>query len=109
MVKARKYIDQRGWKYKVMRGIVDDTFKARYQKPEKSGSTGWKGVASLPWRSTFEEAQADLDRMARKKGWQTYISGGPEDCALSEHCDGCSFPKCPDYLSMADYGEELKE
>lgn len=64
------YIDQRGWKYKVMGGIGLNTFKARYQKPEKSGSDGWKGLAALPWRSTFEEAQADPDEYARKKGWK---------------------------------------
>lgn len=64
------YIDQRGYKYKVMGGIGPDAFKARYQKPEKTGSNGWKGLASVPWRKTFEEAQADLDEYARKKGWQ---------------------------------------
>ena len=60
----RMYIDGRGCKYKVMSGIGLDTFKARYQKPDKHGNTGWKCVKSLPWRSTREEAQADLDHMA---------------------------------------------
>ncbi len=27
------YIDDRGWRYKVMPGIGGETFKARYQKP----------------------------------------------------------------------------
>jgi len=63
------YIDDRGWKYIVM-GDLADTFKARYQKPEKSGSTGWKGVQSLPRRKTFDEAQADLDTYAQAKSWQ---------------------------------------
>lgn len=39
---AAKYKDRRGWKYKVMSGIGDNSFKGRYQKPEKSGSIGWK-------------------------------------------------------------------
>ena len=44
-------------------------FKARYQKPEKQGDVGWKGLAAVPWRPSREEAQADLDRLAKKKGW----------------------------------------
>lgn len=64
------YIDERGWKYKVMGGIGRNSFKARYQKPEKHGDTGWKGVAALPWRETAEEAQVDLDEYARKKSWK---------------------------------------
>lgn len=42
------YIDQRGYKYKVMSGIGPNAFKARYQKPEKSGSDGWKGLTTVP-------------------------------------------------------------
>ena len=62
------YIDQRGWKYKVMRGL-GNTYKARYQKPDKHGSDGWHCVRSLPWRETAEEAQHDLDQYAAAKGW----------------------------------------
>lgn len=67
---AITYKDQRGYKYKVMGGIGLNAFKARYQKPEKTGSNGWKGLAAVPWRETFEAAQADLDEYAQKKGWQ---------------------------------------
>lgn len=67
---ATAYKDQRGYKYKVMSGIGPYAFKARYQKPEKTGSDGWKGLAAVPWRETFEEAQADLDEYAQKKGWE---------------------------------------
>lgn len=70
---SKKYIDSRGWKYKVMSGLGDNTFKARYQRPEKQGDVGWKGLAAVPWRSTREEAQADLDRLAEKKGWKEWI------------------------------------
>lgn len=71
-MKAKKYIDARGWKYKVMGGIGENTYKARYQKPEKSGDVGWKGLGAVPWRNTFEEAQANLDRLAKEKGWREW-------------------------------------
>ena len=66
------YVSDRGWKYKVMGGIGGGTFKARYQKPDKGG---WKGVAQLPWRDTFEEAQEDLDRLARSHKWKVLEDG----------------------------------
>ena len=69
----KKYIDSRGWKYQVMSGLGQDTFKARYQRPEKHGDVGWKGLASVPWRKTFEEAQADLNRLAQEKGWKEWL------------------------------------
>lgn len=72
-IESKKYVDGRGWKYKVMPGIGEDSYKARYQKPDKTGDTaGWKGVPSLPWRTTFDEAQADLDRLAEEKGWNEW-------------------------------------
>ena len=64
-----KYIDGRGWKYQVMPGIVENSYKARYQKAEKSGPTCWHCVRTLPWRDTAEAAQADLDAMAKEKDW----------------------------------------
>jgi len=52
------YIDASGWKYQVMLGIGEDTYKARYQKP---GSRRWACYPRLPWQSTLEEAkEADL-------------------------------------------------
>ena len=69
------YKDHRGWKYKVMPGISGTTFKGRYQKPDASGpNVGWKGMRQLPWRKTAKEAQADLDRLAEKNGWEVYQS-----------------------------------
>ena len=64
------YCDERGWKYRVMGGLGADCYKARYQRPEHSGSTGWKCMKALPWRKTIREAQADLDALAEKKGWK---------------------------------------
>lgn len=71
---ATMYIDSRGWKYRVMPGL-GGVFKTRYQRPEKTGETGWKSYSALPWRQTEEEAQADLDYCARIKGWRTWGCG----------------------------------
>lgn len=60
------YEDKRGWRYQVMGGLGDSNWKARYLKPGKSG---WHCVATLPWRTTEEEAQADLDELAIRKKW----------------------------------------
>lgn len=66
---GKKHIDARGWKYRVMPGLGDGAYKARYQREDHQGADGWKCVAALPWRTTREEAQADLDKLAAKKGW----------------------------------------
>ena len=55
-----------------MSGLGQDCFKVRYQKPDKQGNCGWKCVKSLPWRNTYEEAQADLDYMATERGWEIW-------------------------------------
>jgi len=66
------YKDRRGWKYQVMPGISGTTFKGRYQKPDASGpNIGWKCMRQLPWRDSADEAQADLDRLAEKNGWES--------------------------------------
>ena len=64
------YIDSRGWKYRVMPGLGGEQYKARYQKPGKSGDTGWHGVASLPWRSDRDAAEVDLYEYALEHGMQ---------------------------------------
>ena len=69
----KTYIDSRGWKYRVMPGLSGNEFKARYQKPDSQGESGWHGVRSLPWQYTQEEAQADLDAWAEKKHMSVYI------------------------------------
>lgn len=55
-----------------MSSFAENCYKARYQKPEKHGGGGWKWVASVPWKNTFDEAQADLDQLAEKKGCQVW-------------------------------------
>ena len=72
-METKKYIDGRGWKYKVMPGIgKEKTYKARYQKKNKMGDVGWECMRNLLWRKTFDEAQADLDRLAQEKGWKEW-------------------------------------
>lgn len=51
-----------------MSGIGSNSFKARYQKPEKHGTEGWKCLSSVPWRDSFDAAQADLNVYAKEKG-----------------------------------------
>ena len=68
----KKYVDDRGWKYQVMSGIGENAYKARYQRPEKHGDVGWRGLAAVPWRKSFEEAQTDLDKLAESKGWKEW-------------------------------------
>ena len=69
----KNYIDNRGWKYRVMCGLGENVFKARYQRADHQGDVGWKGLAAVPWRESREAAQADLDRLAEKKGWKEWI------------------------------------
>jgi hypothetical protein len=73
---VKKYIDSRGWKYRVKAGLGGDTFSCFYQKPEKSGELGWKSMKSMPWRDCFSTAQSDLNALAKKKGWSEW--DGPE-------------------------------
>lgn len=63
---VKTHIDKRGWRYRVMPGLGESNYKARYQKPGKSG---WKCMANLPWRKSFDEAQSDLNAMAKLKAW----------------------------------------
>lgn len=81
---VKSYIDNRGWKYKVMGGIGTDSFKARYQKPEKTGTAGWKGLASVPWRDNFDDAQTDLNNLAQQKGWAEWDADITEEVAKDQ-------------------------
>lgn len=67
-MKAKVYEDHRGWRYKVMQGLGESNFKARYHRPEYKKGSGWRCVTVLPWRESVSEAQADLDKWAVKKG-----------------------------------------
>jgi hypothetical protein len=68
---VKTYIDERGWRYRVMGGLGESNFKARHQKPGKKDEwSGWKCMARLAWRKTFDEAQRDLNLLAKAKGWR---------------------------------------
>lgn len=60
------YVDKRGWLYKVRAGLGGHTFSGFYLKP---GKTSWKSMKQLPWRDSFDSAQADLNKYAHNKGW----------------------------------------
>lgn len=64
----KTYVDERGWKYKVIPGLGESNFKGRYKKLSKSG---WKCMKNLQWRKSFDEAQIDLNKMAKLKGWKS--------------------------------------
>ena len=42
-------------------------FKAHYYEPHRAGGFRCRNV---PWRKSWEEAQADLDELAAKRGWK---------------------------------------
>jgi len=64
---VKVYFDIRGWVYFVRSGIGGDTFKTFFRKP---GKTSAHGCTVFVWRKSFDEAQADLIREAKKRGWQ---------------------------------------
>lgn len=63
------WADKRGWKYKVM-GDLAGTFKGRYQDDKHTGDIGWHGMRQMERRDSFDEAQEDLNRYAKEKGWK---------------------------------------
>lgn len=66
---GKQYVDEKGRLIFVRGG---DTFMAMYQDVGKWGAFGAHRLVSkeLPVRNTLEEAQADLDAYAEKKGWK---------------------------------------
>jgi hypothetical protein len=61
---VKRYRDARGWIYFVSQV---DTFKVFYRKSGESCAYIWRPV---PWRESFDEAQADLNREAEKRSWE---------------------------------------
>lgn len=66
----KKYIDEKDRLIFVRAGIGLDTFKAHYQDAGKWNSAGAHALRTVEWRPTIEDAQADLDAYAAKKGWK---------------------------------------
>lgn len=69
---VKVYRDNRGWEYYVRAGLGQDCFKPFYLKPGKSG--GGHGCRNFEWRKTFDEAQADLNRYAKKNRWAEVLA-----------------------------------
>ena len=64
------YVDSRGWMYQVMPGIAGGEkpkHKIRYRKPDK---VSWHGLPTVQWHDDPEEAEAELEAQAAKKGWK---------------------------------------
>lgn len=65
---GKKYVDERGYYYRVMVSISQPPRYTTYCRECKS-LWGWQVVEELPWRLTEEDAQSDLDQLAARKGW----------------------------------------
>lgn len=63
----KTYRDSRGWLYRIMPGLGENTYKARYRQPGKSG---WHCMRQLPWRDNQIEAEADLEVYAASHKWK---------------------------------------
>lgn len=61
------YMDEKGRPYKVQMEHTGE-WKAKYYTPGRKKGTGWRAVSGLQWRATEDEAQADLNKYAEKKG-----------------------------------------
>ena len=78
----KKYIDSCGWKYQVMSGLGENSFKARYQRPEKHGDVGWKGLAACEaWGLTFDAVNESLP------DWVEAHRSDPRKVGASEYWD----------------------
>jgi hypothetical protein len=62
---VKMYRDNKNRLYFVRPGIGQDSFKTFCRKPGKHEH----GYRQLPWQSSFDQAQSDLNIYARQKGW----------------------------------------
>jgi hypothetical protein len=62
------YLDRRGRSYFVAAGT------SKYKTFRTLLRGDLRPYVKTPWRDTFEEAQRDLDVLAKKKGWETHES-----------------------------------
>ncbi len=63
------YIDAREWLFKVMYDDYDKGYKSHYKRP---GRKGWSRMSHFEFRESFDDAQADLNSYAEKKGWKEW-------------------------------------
>lgn len=66
---VKRFVDDRGWEYFVRAGLgYPPPYKTFYRKPGKPlDGHGWRGTQ---WQDSFDAAQADLNREAKKRGWK---------------------------------------
>jgi hypothetical protein len=64
-----RFKDERGWVFFVRAGLGLNTFKTFTLKPGKFGEHCCK-IRTLDWRNSFQEAQEDLNRVAKERGWE---------------------------------------
>lgn len=95
----KRYVDEKGRLIFVRSGIGGDTFKAVYKEAGKWDNFSAHGVKSpeLHWRKTPEEAQADLDAYAGKKGWKVHVE------QLEIITPACEESQCPFHACMSDH------
>lgn len=70
---VKAYIDERGWIYFVRSGIGPCAFKTFYKQPGKGRI---RGCRMTEWRKSFADAQRDLHRLAKEKGWKEVDQDG---------------------------------
>lgn len=66
-----KYLDDNGDQIFVRSGIGEEAYKAFRRKINpKTGNYHEKGLQTVKYKKTIEEAEADLAEYAKKKGWK---------------------------------------
>lgn len=87
-----KYLLKDGRIAYVRSGIGVNAFKAFSKAPnpnKKDGFDSPHGIRTLPWRETFEEAQADLDQAVQ--GQQGIFNGAKKKSPRSKECNANEF------------------
>lgn len=62
---VKRYKDNKNRLYFVRAGIGQDSFKAFCKKPGKREH----GYRQVPWQPSFDQAQSDLNILAKRQGW----------------------------------------
>lgn len=66
-----KYLDNNGDEIFVRSGIGEGAYKAFRRKINlKSGNYKERGLQTVEYKKTVEEAESDLAEYAKKKGWK---------------------------------------
>lgn len=63
------YLDEDGWLHTVTSDKARTSYLACVIDTASKGMGMWPHV-DLEWRTTFDEAQADLDKLAAANGWK---------------------------------------